>query len=106
MRPIKKTIKIEIQVTPSEYWKKTRDPDTEKLQRKSFSTKIAKAMIDELEHRIISYASEQLDDEAEIVYQVCERAGVDNYDDDHYSSLIKGLKIQGIDQMCYECNPK
>lgn len=97
MKPIKKTIKIEIEVIPSETWKQTRNPDTEKLERKSFSTKIAKAMIAEIEGRIRTYASEQMD-EPDIVCDVCYLAGVDNYCDDSYSSLVAGLKIDGIDQ--------
>ena len=103
MKPIKRTIKIQVEVTPSEKWKITRDPDTEKMQRKSYSTKIAKALIAELESRIISYASEQMHDEADIVYETCERAEVDNYDDEHYNSLVAGLKIQGIDAFCSDC---
>ena len=97
MKPIKKTIKIEIEVIPSDKWKTTRHPDTEKLQRISFSTKIAKAMIAEIEGRIRSYASEQMD-ESDIVYETCELVGVDNYDDDTYYSLVDGLKIDGINQ--------
>lgn len=104
MKPIKRTIKIEVEVTPSEYWKKTRDGETEKLVRKSYSTKIAKAMIAEIERLAKGYVSEQmLDDEAQIVYDVCKRAGVDNYDDEHFNSLVAGIKIEGIDQFCDEC---
>jgi hypothetical protein len=97
MKPIKKKVMIEIEITPSDKWKKTRHPDTEKLQRKSFSTIIAKAMITEIEGRIRSYASEQMD-EPDIVGEVCNNACVDNYDDESYSSLVDGLKIDGIDQ--------
>lgn len=104
MKTIKKTIKIQVEVTPSERWKTTRNPDTEKLERISYSRKIANAMIDEIEMRAKSYVSEQmLDDEGDIVYNVCDRAGVDNYDDEHFNSLVAGIKIEGIDQFCSEC---
>lgn len=104
LKPIKKTIKIEVEVTPSEYWKKTRDPDTDKLQRKSFSIKIAKAMIDKIELDLKNYAKDYLmDDEGEIVYDVCDRAEVDNYDNEHFNSLVAGIKIEGIDQFCDDC---
>ena len=105
MRPIKKTIKIEIEVTPSDKWKTTRDMQTDKLERKSYSKKIAKAMISHIEIMAKGYVSEQmLDDEADIVCDVCDVAGVDNYDDEHFSSLVAGIKIEGIDQMCGDCN--
>lgn len=101
---MKKTIKIQVEVIPSQRWKTTLN-EHGKQERKSFSTKIAKAMIKEIEHLAISYVSEQmLDDEAQIVYDVCGEAGVDNYDDEHFGSLVAGIKIQGIDQMCHECN--
>ena len=104
MKPIKRTIKIQVEVTPSEKWKVSVDPDTGKQQRISFSTKIAKAMIDKIELDLKNYAKDYLmDDEGEIVYDVCDRANVDNYDDEHFNSLVAGIKIEGIDQFCNDC---
>lgn len=98
MRPIKKTIKIEIEVTPDERWSRCRmESDAGDVSIKSFSREFAHGVIGLIEREINSFVEDRLPEYEEdhmLEYSLEEFDWDPEYK--KYTDMVKEVKINGF----------